>query len=184
VTGKTVKNTLKAKAAEVIDDKPSSRTHQSAESFVQLLTPKGERVADPQFDTWVSDVGDDQLLSLLEDMVVIRRIDTEATALQRQGELGLWPPLLGQEAAQIGSGRALRHDDFAFGSYRENGVAYTRGVSATDLLRVWRGVTASGWNPYEHNMATPQVIIGAQTLHAPGYALGMQNRGTDAVAVA
>jgi pyruvate dehydrogenase E1 component alpha subunit len=117
-------------------------------------------------------------------MVVIRRIDTEATALQRQGELALWPPLLGQEAAQIGSGRALRTDDFVFSSYRENGVAYCRGVAPVDLVRVWRGVTASAWNPYEAHMATPQVIIGAQTLHATGYALGIQNDGADQVAIA
>ena len=41
-------------------------------------------------------------------MVLVRRVDAEGTALQRQGELGLWAPLLGQEAAQIGSGRAMR----------------------------------------------------------------------------
>jgi len=117
-------------------------------------------------------------------MVVVRRIDAEATALQRQGELALWPPLLGQEAAQIGSGRALRADDFVFSSYREHAVAYTRGVALVDLVRVWRGVTASGWDPYAVNMATPQVIIGAQTLHATGYAMGVQNDGADAVAVA
>lgn len=151
---------------------------------VQLLTPNGERLSDDRFDGWVADVGADQLLDLYEDMVVIRRIDAEATALQRQGELGLWPPLLGQEAAQIGSGRALRSDDFVFSSYREHGVAYCRGAGLVDLLRVWRGTAQSGWNPYDINMATPQVIIGAQTLHATGYALGIQADGTDAVAVA
>ncbi|MFF2052362.1 pyruvate dehydrogenase (acetyl-transferring) E1 component subunit alpha [Leifsonia sp. NPDC058194] len=151
---------------------------------VQLLTPAGERLSDDRYDGWVSDIGADQLLDLYEDMVVIRRIDAEATALQRQGELGLWPPLLGQEASQIGSGRALRSDDFVFSSYREHGVAYCRGAGLVDLLRVWRGTTQSGWNPYDINMATPQVIIGAQTLHATGYALGIQADGTDAVAVA
>ena len=151
---------------------------------VQLLTPDGARLSDDRYDAWISDIGDEQLLSFYEDMVVIRRIDTEATALQRQGELGLWPPLLGQEAAQIGSGRALRADDFVFSSYRENGVAYCRGAQLTDLVRVWRGTAQSGWNPYDINMATPQVIIGAQTLHATGYALGIQADGTDAVAVA
>jgi pyruvate dehydrogenase E1 component alpha subunit len=115
---------------------------------------------------------------------VVRRIDTEATALQRQGELALWPPLLGQEAAQIGSGRALRSDDFVFSSYRENAVAYCRGVGIVDLVRVWRGITASAWNPFDVGMATPQVIIGAQTLHATGYALAIQNDGADSVAVA
>ncbi|MDE8586772.1 pyruvate dehydrogenase (acetyl-transferring) E1 component subunit alpha [Arthrobacter sp. NQ4] len=151
--------------------------------FLQLITPAGERISHPEFDFWVRDVTDDQLCSLFEDMTVIRRIDVEATALQRQGELALWPPLLGQEAAQIGSGRSLRADDFVFSSYRENGVAYCRGVDLTDLLRVWRGNASGGWDPYSINMATPQIIIGAQTLHATGYAMGIQNDGADAVAV-
>ncbi|WP_431220783.1 pyruvate dehydrogenase (acetyl-transferring) E1 component subunit alpha [Leifsonia xyli] len=158
--------------------------HLGAIDVVSLLDADGIRHADDRYDAWVSDIGTDQLLALYEDMRVIRRIDSEATALQRQGELGLWPPLLGQEAAQIGSGRALRADDFVFSSYREHGVAYCRGAGLVDLLRVWRGTTQSGWNPYDINMATPQVIIGAQTLHATGYALGIQADGTDAVAVA
>jgi pyruvate dehydrogenase E1 component alpha subunit len=117
-------------------------------------------------------------------MLVVRRIDIEATALQRQGELGLWPPLLGQEAAQIGSARALRVDDFAFTSYRENAVAYCRGVALEDLVKVWRGTAQSGWNPYEVGMATPSIIIGAQALHATGYAMGCRKDGVDSVAIA
>ena len=152
--------------------------------MLQLLTETGTRVPSDDYDPLIADVDGDALAALYEDMVVIRRIDTEATALQRQGELALWPPLLGQEAAQIGCGRALDPDDFVFSSYRENGIAYCRGVAPLDLVRVWRGVTASGWNPYEVNMATPQVIIGAQSLHATGYALGLQNDGVAAAAVA
>ncbi|RDV46907.1 pyruvate dehydrogenase (acetyl-transferring) E1 component subunit alpha [Leifsonia sp. ku-ls] len=180
-----------------IDNQPATRrsgAHTGLEALgelgldgldlVRLLDADGVRHSDDRFDAWVSDIGPEQLLDLFEDMHVIRRIDAEATALQRQGELGLWPPLLGQEAAQIGSGRALRADDFVFSSYREHGVAYCRGAGLVDLLRVWRGTTQSGWNPYDINMATPQVIIGAQTLHATGYALGIQADGTDAVAVA
>ncbi|RKO23085.1 pyruvate dehydrogenase (acetyl-transferring) E1 component subunit alpha [Pseudarthrobacter phenanthrenivorans] len=151
--------------------------------LVQLVTPSGERISHPEFDYWVRDITDEQLCSLFEDMTVIRRIDVEATALQRQGELALWPPLLGQEAAQVGSGRALRADDFVFSSYRENGVAYCRGVDLTDIVRVWRGYASSGWDPYTINMATPQIIIGAQTLHATGYAMGIQNDGADSAAV-
>ncbi|HEY5224021.1 MAG TPA: pyruvate dehydrogenase (acetyl-transferring) E1 component subunit alpha [Microbacteriaceae bacterium] len=154
------------------------------ENLIQLLTPSGVRLTDPDYDPWVADVFGEQLASLYEDMVVVRRIDTEATALQRQGQLGLWPPLLGQEAAQVGSAHALRSDDFVFSSYRENGVAYVRGVDLTDLLRVWRGSVFSGWNPYDVNMATPSVIIGTQTLHAVGYALGCQFDGVDSTAIA
>jgi pyruvate dehydrogenase E1 component alpha subunit len=153
-------------------------------NLIQLITPAGERISHPEFDPWVQDITDEQLCSLYEDMTVIRRIDVEATALQRQGELALWPPLLGQEASQIGSGRALRDDDFLFSSYRENGVAYCRGVDLTDIIRVWRGNASAGWDPYTINMATPQIIIGAQTLHATGYAMGIQNDGADSVAMA
>ncbi|MHB1173201.1 MAG: pyruvate dehydrogenase (acetyl-transferring) E1 component subunit alpha [Lacisediminihabitans sp.] len=152
--------------------------------FVQLVTPEGVRVENPDFDPWVADVTGEQLAALYEDMVVVRRIDTEATALQRQGELGLWPPLLGQEAAQIGSARTLRSDDFVFTSYRENAVAYCRGVDLTDIIRAWRGNTQSGWNPYDIGMATPAIIIGAQTLHATGYAMGCAYDGVDSVSVA
>ncbi|MFJ6076778.1 pyruvate dehydrogenase (acetyl-transferring) E1 component subunit alpha [Pseudarthrobacter sp. NPDC092419] len=158
-------------------------TQGAGQNLVQLITPAGERISHPEFDFWVKDVSDEQLCSLYEDLTVIRRIDVEATALQRQGELALWPPLLGQEAAQVGSARALREDDYIFSSYRENGVAYCRGVDLTDLVRVWRGNASSGWDPATVNMATPQIIIGAQTLHATGYAMGIQNDGADSVAI-
>ena len=154
------------------------------EELVQILTPDGERLEQPLYDRWVSDIDSDALVALLEDLTVVRRIDVEATALQRQGELGLWPPLLGQEASQIGSARALRKDDFVFTSYRENAVAYCRGVQLGDLVKVWRGTAFSGWNPFDVGMATPQVIIGAQTLHATGYAMGCKKDGVDSVAVA
>ncbi|ACZ31115.1 Pyruvate dehydrogenase (acetyl-transferring) [Xylanimonas cellulosilytica DSM 15894] len=144
---------------------------------VRLLDPDGGRHPWPEHDRWLTDVdgeaGGTTLLRLYEDMVVVRRIDAEATALQRQGELALWPPLLGQEAAQVGSAHALRRDDFVFSSYREHAVAYVRGVTPVDLVREWRGVTGSGWDPYAVNMATPQVIVGGHPLHGVGYAMGV-----------
>jgi 2-oxoisovalerate dehydrogenase E1 component alpha subunit len=151
---------------------------------IQLLTPEGVRIESPEYDSWVEDVEPADLLAMYEDMVVVRRFDNEATALQRQGQLGLWPPALGQEAAQIGSARALRKDDFAFTSYRDHGVAYVRGVALEDMTKVWRGTANSGWDPFSVNVATPAVIIGAQTLHATGYAMGCQRDGVDSVAVA
>ena len=154
------------------------------DDVVQLLTPDGVRRADPDHDPWVADVGDAELAALYEDMVVVRRLDLEATALQRQGQLALWPPLLGQEAAQVGSARTLRGDDFVFSSYRENAVAYCRGVGLTDLVRVWRGTATSGWDPRAVGMATPTIIIGSQTLHATGWAMGARKDGVDSVAVA
>lgn len=153
-------------------------------NLLQLVSPEGERISHPEFDVWVKDVGDEQLCSLYEDMTVIRRIDAEATALQRQGELALWPPLLGQEASQIGSSRSLRDDDFVFPSYRESGVAYVRGAHLSEIARVWRGNASFGWDPQRINLATPQIIIGSQSLHATGYAMGVQLDGANTAVLA
>src|SRR5580658_464168 len=143
------------------------------DSLVQLISVDGQRTVGCPYWELVADVGAEQLRGLYTDMAVVRRIDAEAMALQRQGELGLWAPLLGQEAAQVGSARALRRDDFVFSSYREHGVAYCRGVDPVDMLRMWRGTALSGWDPAEYGMATPAIIVGAQLLHATGYALGL-----------
>ncbi|MDI9936274.1 pyruvate dehydrogenase (acetyl-transferring) E1 component subunit alpha [Rhodococcus opacus] len=153
------------------------------DDVVQLVTENGARVDHPDYSRYVDDVDITSVRALYEDLVVVRRIDAEATALQRQGELGLWAPLLGQEAAQVGSARALRPDDFVFASYREHGVAYCRDVDPTHMLRFWRGSTHSGWNPFEYNMTTPAIIVGAQALHATGYAMGMQFDGSDGAAI-
>src|SRR4051794_39510724 len=138
--------------------------------LVQLLTPEGQRVSHPEFSY---DGDDDSIRGLYRDLFLMRRIDFEAHALQRHGELGLWAPAQGQEAAQIGSGRALRPQDFAFPSYREHGVALCRGVDPALLLGLFRGVELGGWDPAEHGLALYSIVIGAQTLHATGYAMAL-----------
>lgn len=117
------------------------------------------------------------LPQMYRDMVMSRRIDTEAIALQRQGELGLWPSMLGQEAAQVGAGHALRPRDIAFPTYREHGVAWCRGVDPVSLLGLFRGTTLGGWDPTENNFNLYTLVIGAQTLHAVGYAMGIVRDG-------
>jgi pyruvate dehydrogenase E1 component alpha subunit len=152
--------------------------------LVQLITPEGVRTDGSPFAPLVEDVGGSELRDLYRDLVVIRRIDSEATALQRQGELCLWAPLLGQEAAQVGSARALQSDDFAFLSYREHGVAYCRGVEPTKMLRLWRGSAHSGWDPEQYGLSTPAIIVGSQALHATGYAMGTMLDGSDVATIA
>ncbi len=142
--------------------------------LIQLLTPEGERVHPAEFDM---DFTADQVRGFYRDMVLTRRIDTEATALQRHGELGIWAQLLGQEAAQIGAGRAMRPQDFAFPTYREHGVAWCKGVDPLDLLGLFRGVDQGAWDPNATNFGLYTIVIGAQTLHATGYAMGMQRDG-------
>ncbi len=97
--------------------------------------------------------------------------------MQRQGELGIWASLLGQEAAQVGSGRALGPRDMAFPTYREHGVAWCRGLDPMKLLELFRGVSHGGWDPAEHNFHLYSIVIGSQALHATGYAMGIQRDG-------
>src|SRR5277367_5585799 len=141
---------------------------------IQILTPEGERTDHPEYP-----LGDVDIRGMYRDMVLVRRIDTEAVALQRQGELGLWPPLLGQEAAQVGSGRALSPRDMAFPSYREHGVAWCRGLDPLRLLELFRGVNHGGWDPEEHKFHLYTIVIGDQTLHATGYAMGIKSDGVE-----
>src|SRR6266704_991631 len=155
-------------ASPVLDRKADSA------DLIQLRAPEGERTEHPDYPLELS-AG--QVRDLYRDLVLVRRIDFEAIALQRQGELGIWASLLGQEAAQVGSGRALGPRDMAFPTYREHGVAWCRGVDPIKLLELYRGVSHGGWDPAEHNFHLYTIVIGAQTLHATGYAMGIQRDG-------
>ncbi len=151
------------------DDIPATKPE-----LIQLLTPEGERTEHPDYPL---DISAEEIKALYRDLVLVRRIDFEAIALQRQGELGIWASPLGQEAAQVGSGRALGPRDMAFPTYREHGVAWCRGLDPAKLLELFRGVSHGGWDPKEHMFHLYTIVIGAQTLHATGYAMGIQRDG-------
>ena len=142
--------------------------------MVQLLTPDGERVTHPEYDVSLSD---DEYRSMYRDMVIVRRLDTEGTALQRQGQLGIWASLQGQEAAQIGSGRALATQDMVFPTYREHGVLWTRGIDPIMPFGLFRGVDLGGWDSRKYKFQMYTIVIGAQALHATGYAMGVTKDG-------
>jgi len=148
--------------------------------LVQLLTPEGERIESVTGSDGMEyrvDFTDEEYRGLYRDLVIVRKLDAEATALQRQGELGIWASLLGQEAAQVGSGRALRPQDMAFPTYREHGVLYCRGIDPIMPLGLFRGVDQGGWDPNEFKFNMYTIVIGAQTLHATGYAMGVTMDG-------
>jgi pyruvate dehydrogenase E1 component alpha subunit len=144
--------------------------------LVQLLSPEGERVSHPEYQ---SSLSGDEILGLYRDMAIVRRLCNESTSLQRQGQLALWAPVQGQEAAQIGAGRALAPMDFTFPSYREHGIAWCRGVPPEDMLRVFRAVSNGGWDPQRYRHALPVIVLGNQALHAVGYAMGVQRDGAE-----
>ncbi len=148
---------------------------------IQLLDVDGTLTEDPR---WPIDLGDDQLVELYRLMVMARQIDAQAITLQRQGQLGVYASLRGQEAAQIGSAFALAPQDWVFPSYREMGVALVRGVDPADLLHVFRGTWLGAHDPAKHRFALITISIATQALHAAGFAMGAKLDGSDACAVA
>jgi 2-oxoisovalerate dehydrogenase E1 component alpha subunit len=168
---------------EVVDPVPGADAPHLPQQpeLVQLLTPEGERVEHPDYPLEVSA---EELRALYRDLALVRRWDVEATALQRQGELGIWASLLGQEAAQVGAGRALADGDMAFPTYREHGVAWARGVDPLHVISLFRGVDNGGWDPVATGFNLYTVVIGAQCLHATGYAMGVQRDGAESAVLA
>ena len=146
---------------------------------VRLLDSTGARLSNATYPgpTPGSPAESSFLLAAHRDMTLVRRLDSEATALQRQGELALWASALGQEAAQVGAAAALRPFDHVFPSYREHGLAWCRGVTPMELLSLFRGVDFGSWDTERTGMHLYTLVVGAQTLHATGYAMGIQRDG-------
>jgi pyruvate dehydrogenase E1 component alpha subunit len=106
-------------------------------------------------------------------------------ALQRQGELTVYPPFEGQEAAQVGSAFALGPDDFVFPSFRELAAAVVRGVDVVEYLQYHRGTWHGGpYDPIANRFAPICVPVATQIVHAVGWALGAKLDGRAACALA
>ncbi|WP_394940815.1 pyruvate dehydrogenase (acetyl-transferring) E1 component subunit alpha [Psychromicrobium sp. YIM B11713] len=153
---------------------PEAGSSGAEQDLLQLLTPEGRRASDQVFGAYAEELSADRLRQFYRDMALARRFDQEATALQRQGELAMWVPLVGQEAAQVGSVRATQPEDYIFPTYREHAVAMARGINPAQLLSLFRGISHGGWDPRENNFHLYTLVLAAQTLHAVGYAMGMQ----------
>jgi 2-oxoisovalerate dehydrogenase E1 component alpha subunit len=155
--------------------------HESGRKPLAFLRPDGTH--DPGSPV-MPRVTEELCRQLYRDMFLARRLDQEAYHLQRQGELGLWLSCEGQEAAQAGSVRALRDTDWVFPSYREHAAALARGLAPAQLLSQWRGCSHAGWDPADYRMHIYSLVLGTQTLHATGYAMGIRAERSDEVVLA
>lgn len=147
---------------------------------VQLLNAEGDYGVPKEWATYgkyIDRLTEADFLKFYRDMARMRRFDREAEALQRQGQLGLWIPAIGQEAAQIGSGYGVGHNDHIFPSYREHGVAITHNIDLMSILKMLRGVNHGGWNPEDTRFHLYAIVLGSQVLHATGYAMGVKMDG-------
>jgi 2-oxoisovalerate dehydrogenase E1 component len=142
---------------------------------LQLLHPDGTPTGDlPDFDPAF-------LVEMYRLMVLSREFDRRMLALQRQGRIGTYAMLEGEEAVQIGSGMALAPNDFVFPSYREHGLQIARGVPIEVVMSYWRGLPNSDWDVRRHRMGIVTVPIASQLPHAVGYSYTTKLRGEDTV---
>jgi 2-oxoisovalerate dehydrogenase E1 component alpha subunit len=149
---------------------------------VRIIDPDGSVVDNEAREAL--DLKDEDLRALYRFMALTRQVDLECTALQRQGELAVYPPLLGQEAAQIGSAYALAEEDFVFPSYREVGVAVVRGIDLVEYMHFHRGTRHGGIeDPVGKRFAEISVPVSSQILHAVGWAMGAKKDGRPVCAI-
>jgi pyruvate dehydrogenase E1 component alpha subunit len=116
------------------------------------------------------DLSDETIQSLYRHVVLIRLADQKALALQRQGRLGTYAPVIGQEAAQVGSAHALQKEDWVFPSFRETGVLYLHGVPLRDIYLYWMGNEMGQKVSERVNLFPISVPVGTHPLHAVGAA--------------
>jgi len=154
----------RATAGEVPDD------------MVQVLDAEG-RVLD---DAAVPDLPDEQFVEMYREMWLARHFDERAISLQRQGRMGTYPSLAGQEAAQVGTTHALADSDWILFQYREHGAVVHRGL-APEYLLYWQGHEAGNEWLAEKNVFPINISIGSHLPHATGLAWAAKLKGEDTV---
>jgi pyruvate dehydrogenase E1 component subunit alpha len=127
-------------------------------------------------------LSDPDILRIYEAMVLARTFDERAVALQREGRLGTYPPITGQEAAQIGSAFAFSPSDWIFPSFREMGVHLLLGYPIPQLLQYWTGDERAQKAPEGLNVFPFCVAVASQIPQAVGAALAARYR-RDPIAV-
>lgn len=151
----------------------------SPDDRVQVLDPDGELV-NPGL---ASELDGEILKQMYRDMKFCRRFDERMISLQRQGRLGTYSSLAGQEGAQIGASYALADEDLITYQYREHGAVVERGFPWEYLL-YWMGHEYGNQKLAERNIAPLNITIGDHLPHAVGMAWAAKFKGDDRVVAA
>ncbi|MFC5648456.1 pyruvate dehydrogenase (acetyl-transferring) E1 component subunit alpha [Paenibacillus solisilvae] len=146
---------------------------------LSILSPDGE-IINPDL---MPALTDDQLKEVMYRMVFTRTWDERAVNLGRQGRLGFYAPVSGQEASMVGSEYALNKDDFVCPGYRDMPQIVWHGLPLYQAFLYSRGHQHGGQIPQDVHVLMPQIIIGAQILHATGVAMAFKKRNEKRVAI-
>jgi pyruvate dehydrogenase E1 component alpha subunit len=130
------------------------------------------------------DISPDDVKRLYRAMLLGRRLDERMIRLQRQGRIGTFAPIKGQEASQLGAAFTLRPSDWMVPSFRETAAMLWRGWPIEKLLLLFAGYLEGGQPaPDQHDLPIT-IPVATQLPHAVGLAYGAQYRGDDAVVMA
>jgi pyruvate dehydrogenase E1 component alpha subunit len=126
----------------------------------------------------------DDLKRLYRSMLLARRFDERMLRLQRQGRIGTFAPIKGQEAAQVGSVSTLRRTDWMVPSFRETASMLWRGWSMEKILLFFAGYLEGGEPGLDQHDLPVCIPVATQLPHAVGLAYAAQYRGDDTVVMA
>ncbi|MFO7685623.1 MAG: pyruvate dehydrogenase (acetyl-transferring) E1 component subunit alpha [Desulfobacterales bacterium] len=127
------------------------------------------------------DIPDDTLLRIHATMLLGRRFDERLLNLQRQGRIGTFPPITGQEASQVGAVAVLREADWMVPSFRETAAEIWRGRTLESVIFSNNGFNEGAQIPAESHTLPVSIPVGTQMLHAVGIGYGIRYRKKDDV---
>jgi pyruvate dehydrogenase E1 component alpha subunit len=123
------------------------------------------------------DLSEGQIKEVFELMILARAFDDMALKLQREGRIGTYASIRGQEAAQVGSAYSLRSSDWMFPGFRENAAYIVRGLPIEMLFEYWGGDERGSKIPENINAFTVAIPVSTQIPHAIGFAWGAKLKG-------
>jgi len=148
---------------------PIMRVFEGAVDYLQVLDEKGniDKKLEPKLKP-------DMLKKMFELMLLTRMYDDKSVKLQRQGRLGTYAPILGQEAVGVGSGLALQKQDWALPTYRETQIYYIKGVPLEKIFMYWKGIEEGLKYPEDSNTFPFAIPIATHLPHATGIAFALK----------
>ena len=130
------------------------------------------------------DLSATELKRLYRAMLLGRRLDERMVRLQRQGRIGTFAPIKGQEASQLGSVCTLRESDWMVPSFRETAAMLWRGWPIEKLLMTFAGHLEGGQPSPDQRDLPITIPVSTQLPHAVGLAYAAQYRQDDVVVMA
>ena len=129
-------------------------------------------------------LSDDRIRKMYGLLILSRIFDERALNLQREGRLGTYAPILGQEASQIGSACAIERSDWIFPSFREMGVHIAIGYPIHMLFQYWAGDERGLITPADLNIFPICIPVGTHIPHATGAAFAAKYKGDRTAVIA